>query len=205
VYVQELGQPSLPADKKCVLRTRSGSTTQRVEVLTIGSRVTGVIADGTYLQGSDLAELDSSVAPEIKLYTYRDSLRKAASGSGLLLLVSSVAAILAAAIALILVLPSWSDTSAQQVQRVLMAMHSTDEQSPPRLIEYNESLATQCIDEIQGGAGVHSSEFGLSCKSAESFGTKKLFAFIGGIVALLVAGVAMIGAIRKAYGFQRNP
>jgi hypothetical protein len=213
VLVFENNVSSVGAGEKCVIRRGS----KRIEVFSLGSVPDGYVqaadpaqnaADGTYLQATDFARLqggEESDKAEIRKYGTRDWLRKAWSGGGLLLLVSSLAALVVAFAALAVLLPSSSNASdSVQVQQVLNAMERSNLKAGwPELATRNETVATACIASLGGSSTGQKTAFGVSCAPPTSRSQRE--AVIGGIAGLMVAGVAMIGGIRNAYGFQKSP
>src|SRR4051812_18204385 len=97
VYVVKLenGQPKsqLEDGKKAVLECKNG----RLELRTRATVSGGMVDEGTYLDTADLAQLTDRSAPKIRRYRWRDTVRKARSGQGVILLLTTLLGVLAAA------------------------------------------------------------------------------------------------------------
>ena len=174
-----------------------------------------------YLATADFNDFQSSVDPlgvaTVRLYTIRDRVRKLLSTSGFLLLLPSLAAVLAASTTLLsVVMPAPADSTADRAHAVLLwagqPLTNLNSTIQPTVIAQahagldNRALRTEwCLQSIQGhqapAAGVPS----ISCApTATSWWRKNWTAVCGGGLSLLTALTVVWAAARRSR-FQQSP
>ena len=209
---------SLDAGQKAVLKTLDGKT---LEVLTTNHIGGGPVKVGTYLNAADFAKVTDRTAPTIRLYTWRDSLKKIETWQGAILLATSIFAALTAAVAIAYVFlvnpaPTASQT-ADTAQTVLAWVRQPIDQLPSgadqatqaaaaATVRARADTAVDCLQQVAGNQAPSASIPGVTCSSASPpwWRTASAASLLAGVLAFLT-GVLGIFGLQGKYGFQKTP
>lgn len=183
-----------------VLQTAQG---EKLE-LTVRSRISGrPTAPGTYLNSADLASLNDQSNPTLRLYTWQDTFAKIKSAAGILLLLPSVLAFLAAIATLVFVWTTQGQTSSGAVVADrAQAIVTWAAQAPGR----RAYRAETCLQLIEGHQAQQVSVPGVDCSppTTQWWQSPITGSIVAGSIALLTAIVGILG-LPSHYGFRKSP
>jgi hypothetical protein len=224
IYVAKMDggvlQPQLEDGKRVVLRSASDGN-QKAELITRAA-ASGIEAQGTYLNAVDYAKFTNRDDPTLRLYTGRDTWRKMASTAGLVLLLPTVGAVLAAAAGIFFLLSSQGQPSASAAAATAQTVLAWAGQpavqldavglSAAQVAQVHEQLDTRsreaewCLLAIEGRRTPALGIPGVTCTptGVAWWRTTLTGSLIAGGIAVVSALVAII-ALASRYSFQKSP
>jgi|GEM_PF-3010093 len=211
----------LPNGKKAVLETPQDA---RLELLTTNKIGVTVTAAGTFLNSADLAKVVERSNPSLRAYSFwRDTLRKATSGAGVLLLLGALAALVTAAAAALYVLLSngepsvgttadkaetlweWAREPANQLE---LTGQPTAQQITATRHELDNRVrdAGWCLQRIEGHAAPSVQIPGIDCSPVVTpiWRTSQAGSLITGGIAVITAILGIVN-LQGRFGFQKSP
>jgi hypothetical protein len=226
IYVAKMDggvlQPQLE-DGKCVVLQSASDKTQKAELITCAAAsASGIEAQGTYLNAVDYAKFTNRDNLTLRLYTGCDTWRKIASTAGLVLLLPTVGAVLAAAAGIFFLLSSQGQPSASAAaataQTVLAWAGQPTVQldsvglSAARVAQVHEELDTRsreaewCLLAIEGQRTPAVGIPGVTCTltGVPWWRMTLTGSAIAGGIAVVSALVAIV-ALASRYSFQKSP
>jgi len=209
--------PGLRDGDKVVLETTKGSL-ELITRSTIGAEVT---APGTYLNETDEMALVDSRRPTLRLYSLGDWWGKVRSRQGFLLLITTLAGLVAAGAGLYFALAGASATQAATVadrgQTALewavspverLDAHSSGSEiaAARREVERRRADVARCLTSLGGGEAPPAAIPGVKCESSSPpwWKNKATAAWVTLGVGLLTALAAALG-LKDRYGFGKSP
>jgi hypothetical protein len=218
-------RPQLTDGDRVVLESEA-DTNQKAELITRGGN--GPIDSGTvmqpgiYLNGVNYAKFSNRTDLTLRLYTERDTLRKIASVTGLVLLLPAAGALIAAVVGIFFLWSSQGQpstaTAAGTAQTVLAwAGQPADQLEAPdvggaHVAQVHQQLDTRsrdaewCLLAIEGQQAPAVTIPGVTCAPARVPWWRSTLtgSLITGGVAVLTALTGIV-ALRSHYGFQKSP
>ena len=220
VFVGRRENASVVADvmgeKKVVLETKQG----RLELTTTESIGGSPGQTGTYLNGADYAKLGSTERPTIRLYGLGDTWRKIRSGPGLLLVATTILAVVTAGTGLGYAIWGKSGTSAGTVAvraqtAITWALEPANDLATAdtaattatiRELRRRSRETSRCLAHLRGDESQPAKVPGVKCELSKppAWQNKEN---AGKVSAALGALVALLGtlSVRGRYGFGKDP
>jgi hypothetical protein len=222
VYVEE-DDPGAARDsglrdgQRVVLETADGS----LELVTRSKINAEVTAAGTYLNETDETALVDRANPTLRLYGLGDWWRKVRSRQGVLLLITTLAGLLAAGAGLYLALAGTSPTPAvtvadrgntalewavAPVERLESHSSGRETTAARREVKRRRAAVARCLTRLGGGEAPASAVPGVKCESSSSpwWKNKDTATWVTLGVGLITAVVAALG-LNDRYGFGKSP
>lgn len=212
---------TLQKGKKAVLGSASDKT-RYAELITRDTFGGTLTADGTYLNQADYDKFGGCADPRLRLYTFRDSLRKIGQIGGVVALLPALFALLTAIAGVFFVWSSQAQASVSAVagtaQTVLAWAGQPADQLDAAGVSAAEVAAVRqqldsrsrdaqfCLLAIEGQQAPSVTIPGVTCASATTPWWRGTVAgsLITGGIAVLTALVGIV-ALRSNYAFQKNP
>jgi len=208
-------QPGLPEGKHVVLS--AGQTLELTSRSTIGAAVT---ATGTYLQSAEYSQVGNWSNPTVRLYTAKDTWHKIWSPSGILLLITTLAGVVAGLAGLIGIwggsptdAAAVSDRAQTALQWSVAPVEQLDSSSSGaqvvaarQAVQRRSTQAAQCLALLEGRAAPQPNVPGVDCQpsSPRWWKNKDTVTWITLIVGALTALLSVVG-LRKNFGFGKIP
>lgn len=202
-----------------VLETAAGG---RLELKTAEKVRSKVTDEGTYLSPKDMTSLDSKVdGPTLRRYGLGDTLAKAESKAGVLLILATVIGLIAAIFGLVVAIEGESGTTPASVAERSQALIAwvaepsdmLERNVPPETvvsvresIDRRQAVADRCLTVLRGGEGQVSQVAGVKCTTNDVpwWKDKDLAALAAVIAGALGTFLGMFGVLTK-FGFRRSP
>ena len=192
--------PELPAGKHVVLQT---SDADKLELTTRHQIATELSSAGTYLNTVDFNSLNYRSAPQLRLYTWRDTFAKVSSAPGILLPVPALLALLTAVAGVFFLLSSQGQPSSATITDQAQAVLTWAAAQPSAA---RTTLATQCLQLIGGHQLAAVSIPGVTCAppATQWYQSASVGSAITGGIAVLTAIVGFFG-LPAHFGFRKSP
>jgi hypothetical protein len=194
-----------------------------LELTTMSSVSIGVNKPGTYLSQADLYRLGSlgTTPPKLRKYMFTDTLGKAWSPAGAILLIVTALGLLGAVASLVVALAGEAPTSAGAVSergqalvswvtapadRLEGSADSGNVATGRRFIRRREATAQRCLRSLAGGESSKESPAGVSCepKTPPWWKDKENGSELGVWIALATTLLGLFGVGQK-FGFGSSP
>lgn len=225
VYVVKTAQDGtkvmLQKGKKAVLESASDKT-RHAELITRDTFGGTLTADGTYLNQADYDKFGGCADPTLRLYTFRDSLKKIGQIGGVVALLPALFALLTAVASVFFVWSSQAEASPSAVAGTAQTVLAWAGQPTGQLdatdvgaaqvaavhqqLDSRSRDAQSCLLGIEGQQAPSVTIPGVTCVPATTpwWRTTVAGSLITGGIALLTALIGIV-ALRSNYAFQKNP
>jgi len=207
--VGDVAQSQLSEGKKAVLSC--GGVDSELTTLAAAG---GIEAEGTFLNPADLDAFGGrSANPTLRLYSFTDTLRKAWSRKGAMLLFTSALGLLLAAAGFYFVEFSQSPTTTTSVAersevllRWVAEPVSTKATDPGPVVARRETIARRCLTAMRDGESDLARAAGIECATTSpSFWRSKESAAIVAAIGGLITAALSLFSLGGKFKFGGNP